>query len=164
MPAGKNFSSSAMRALTASAVASALPLGESCTPIPVEGLPFRRAEVAYAWAPSSMRATSLSRTVEPSGRARSTMLPNCSTLASCPLTTTVAAMLCPATFGKAPISPAETCAFCARIAATTSAVLRFRPSSLAGSIQTRMARSVPNNCAWPTPGRRWISGTTLRAA
>ena len=34
-----------MRVLTACAVASALPVGESCTPMPVEGLPFRRAEV-----------------------------------------------------------------------------------------------------------------------
>jgi hypothetical protein len=38
------------------------------------------------------------------------------------------------------------------------------PTSLAGSIQMRMARSVPNSCAWPTPGTRWISGTTLREA
>jgi len=49
-----------------------------------------------------MRATSFRRTVAPSLLARSTMLPNCSTLASWPLT--------------------------------------------------------------PTPGRRWISGTTLREA
>ena len=37
-----------------------------------------------------MRATSRSRTVEPSVLARSTMLPNCSTVVSWPLTTTVA--------------------------------------------------------------------------
>jgi hypothetical protein len=70
----------------------------------------------------------------------------------------------PATLGRAPISPADTCAFCARMAAVTSAMDRFSPSSLAGSIQMRMARSVPNSCAWPTPGRRWSSGSTLRAA
>ena len=35
-----------MRARTAFAVSSALPVGESCTPMPVEGLPFSRAEVA----------------------------------------------------------------------------------------------------------------------
>ena len=34
-----------MRARIASAVASALPVGESCTPMPVEGLPLRRADV-----------------------------------------------------------------------------------------------------------------------
>ena len=45
-PCGKNLESSSMRARTALAVASALPVGESCTPMPVDGLPFRRAEVA----------------------------------------------------------------------------------------------------------------------
>ena len=45
-PAGKYACSSSMRAFTAFAVASALPVGESCTPMPVEGLPFSRAEVA----------------------------------------------------------------------------------------------------------------------
>ena len=44
-PCGKNLASSAIRVLTACAVASALPVGESCTPMPVEGLPFRRADV-----------------------------------------------------------------------------------------------------------------------
>ena len=111
-----------------------------------------------------MRATSLSRTVEPSALARNITLPNCSTVDSWPLTTTVAAMPCPATLGKLPISPAETCTFCARMAAVTSAAERLKPSSLAGSIQMRMARSVPNNCTWPTPGKRCNSGTTLREA
>jgi hypothetical protein len=46
MPGGKYCSSSCILARTASAVASALPLGESCTPMPVEGLPLSRAEVA----------------------------------------------------------------------------------------------------------------------
>ena len=60
--------------------------------------------------------------------------------------------------------PDETCAFCARIAALTSVGDRLKPTSLAGSIQMRIARSVPNSCAWPTPGMRWISGSTLREA
>ena len=46
MPLGKYFDSSAMRWCTAVAVASALPVGDSCTPTPVEGLPFSRADVA----------------------------------------------------------------------------------------------------------------------
>ena len=46
MPGGKNFSSSCILTRTALAVARALPLGDSCTPMPVEGLPLRRAEVA----------------------------------------------------------------------------------------------------------------------
>jgi hypothetical protein len=40
----------------------------------------------------------------------------------------------------------------------------LKPTSLAGSIQTRIARSVPNSWAWPTPLMRWISGSTLREA
>jgi hypothetical protein len=60
--------------------------------------------------------------------------------------------------------PDDTCAFCARIAAAASAFERLKPTSLAGSSQTRIARSVPNSCAWPTPGTRWISGSTLRDA
>ena len=46
MPFGKYFDSSSMRLCTAVAVASALPVGDSCTPMPVDGLPFSRAEVA----------------------------------------------------------------------------------------------------------------------
>ena len=60
--------------------------------------------------------------------------------------------------------PDDTWAFCARMALVTSLADRLKPTSLAGSIQIRMARSVPNSCAWPTPGKRWISGTTLRDA
>jgi hypothetical protein len=154
-----------MRLRTASAVASALPLGESCTPMPVDGLPFRRAELAKVCALSSTRATSFSRTVEPSVLARSTMLPNCSTaLVSWPGTTTVAEMAWPCVIGRSPMLPADTCAFCARMAALTSAGDRLKPTSFSGSSQMRIAASVPNSCAWPTPGRRWISGSTVREA
>ncbi len=45
-PSGKYFDNAAMRVLMASAVASALPVGDSCTPMPVDGWPFRRADVA----------------------------------------------------------------------------------------------------------------------
>jgi hypothetical protein len=50
------------------------------------------------------------------------------------------------------------------MAALTSAAERLKPTSLAGSIQMRMARSEPNSCAWPMPGRRCSSGSTLRDA
>ncbi len=92
------------------------------------------------------------------------MLPNCSTVESWPLTTTVAKMPCPGRLGSSPMVPEDTCAFCARIAALTSVAERLKPTSLAGSSQMRIARSVPNSCAWPTPGMRWISGSTLREA
>ena len=45
MPSGKYCCSSAMRALTAFATATALPLLDSCTAIPVVDSPFRRADV-----------------------------------------------------------------------------------------------------------------------
>ncbi len=45
-PGGKYADSSFMRWCTSVAVASALPVGESCTPMPVDGLPFSRAEMA----------------------------------------------------------------------------------------------------------------------
>jgi hypothetical protein len=62
----------------------------------------------------------LSRTVAPSGLARSTMLPNCSALVSWPRTTTVANSVWPGTLGWSPMVPESTWAFCARIASLTS--------------------------------------------
>jgi hypothetical protein len=103
------------------AVAMALPVGDSCTPMPVDGRPLSRARVPYDCAPSSMRATSFRRTVEPSALARSTMAPNWSTDCSCPRTTTVANRPCPGTLGRSPMVPEATCAFCAAMAALTSA-------------------------------------------
>ncbi|MNL78539.1 hypothetical protein D3C87_2049570 [compost metagenome] len=65
--------------------------------------------------------------------------------------------------GKSPMLPAETWAFCATMAALTSAGVRLKPISFCGSIQMRIARSAPYNCALPTPSRRLISFITLRA-
>ena len=70
--------------------------------------------------PTSMRATSRSRTVEPSGLARSTMAPNSSGVASWPLTSTNAETGCDLRLGSAPRLPDATCAFCASIALVTS--------------------------------------------
>ncbi|MDH6591600.1 hypothetical protein M2165_001489 [Variovorax sp. TBS-050B] len=96
--------------------------------------------------------------------ARSTISRNCSTLESWPFTVTVAAIAWPGTFGRSPIVPEATCAFCARMAAVTSVGDRLKPCSLAGSIQMRIAFSEPNSCTWPTPAMRCSSGTMLRAA
>ncbi len=60
--------------------------------------------------------------------------------------------------------PLATCAFCARMAAVISAVEMLKLSIFAGSIQIRMARSVPKSCACPMPFSRSNSGTTLRDA
>jgi hypothetical protein len=46
IPAGKNFDSSSMRFWMACAVANALAVGASCTPMPVDGLPSMRAVIA----------------------------------------------------------------------------------------------------------------------
>jgi hypothetical protein len=60
--------------------------------------------------------------------------------------------------------PDATWAFWVRIALLTSVGDRLKPTSLAGSIQMRIAFSVPNSWAWPTPLMRWISGSTVREA
>src|SRR5665811_2073525 len=76
-----------------------------------------------------MRATSRKRTLEPSVLARSTMLPNSSAEVNWPFTTTVAETPWPATLGSSPMVPEDTCTFCARMAATTSAGDRLTPCS-----------------------------------
>jgi hypothetical protein len=45
-PPGKSAAVRPSARAPPAAVCSALPLGDSCTPMPVEGLPFRRAAVA----------------------------------------------------------------------------------------------------------------------
>ena len=67
-----------------------------------------------------MRATSRSRTVEPSGLARSVIAPNSSGEESWPLTSTSAEILVSGVLGSAPMLPEATCAFCAAIALLTS--------------------------------------------
>ena len=64
----------------------ALAPGDSCTLTAVDGLPFRRVENWYSWLPISTRATSPTRTVEPSGLALSTMSANSAGVDSWPFT------------------------------------------------------------------------------
>ena len=71
-----------------------------------------------------MRATSRSRTVDPSGLARSVIAPNSSGEASWPLTSTSAEIFCSGVLGSAPMLPEATCAFCAVIALLTSSAVR----------------------------------------
>ena len=71
-----------------------------------------------------MRATSFRRTVAPPVCARSVMLPNCSTVDSWPGTITVAVVAWSGASGRSPMLPADTCAFCAAMAALTSAGVR----------------------------------------
>ena len=71
-----------------------------------------------------MRATSRSRTVEPSALARRMIDPNSSGDSSWPLTSTSAEVRWSAVDGSAPIEPEATCAFCAVIALLTSSAVR----------------------------------------
>ena len=67
-----------------------------------------------------MVATSLSRTVEPSALARSTMFSNWLIEDSWPITVTVAAIFWPVMLGRSPMAPLATWAFWLRMAAVTS--------------------------------------------
>ena len=102
-------------------------------------------------------------TVEPFGLARKTILPNSSGEVSCPVMTIDVAILCELGAGRSPNTPAENCAFCDLMASTTLLGVSLYAINLFGSTQIRMARSVPNNCATPTPGTRFNSLMTLRA-
>ena len=101
------------------ATASALPLELSLMATTAPGSPLMREAVAYDSEPSSTRATSRMRTVDPSALALSTMSSNCRTLVSCPDTLMVAAMTCPGLPGASPSDPAEICRFCVRMALFT---------------------------------------------
>ena len=109
-----------------------------------------------------MRATSRSRTVEPSGLARSTMAPNSFGDESWPFTSTSADTFWPLVLGSAPMLPEATWAFWALIAFVTSSAVRLNPTSFSGSTQTRSDCSVEYSVARPTPGMRRISPSTLR--
>jgi multidrug efflux pump len=73
---GKYLDNCSILSLTAVAVCSALPVSDSCTASAANGWPFRRALVVKLAPPISTRATSFSRTCEPSGLARKTMPAN----------------------------------------------------------------------------------------
>ncbi len=72
---------------------------------------------------------------------------------------TVAFSICPSGAGSAPKAPAETWAFCAWMAPTTSAGASSKAASLAGSSQTRMAYFEPKTWTSPTPWMRLNSST-----
>ncbi|MCY1224054.1 hypothetical protein D3C86_1118320 [compost metagenome] len=109
-----------MRAFTARAVVSALAPGASITAEPAAGWPFRRVVSAYDSLPISTRATSPSRTTAPSACVLSTMALNWSGVCSRDIAVTVAFRCCVGADGRAPISPTDTCVFCAVMAAVTS--------------------------------------------
>jgi hypothetical protein len=76
---------------------------------------------------------------------------------------TVALSCWPGTAGAPPNCPAETCAFCARIASLTSSGVSRNDASLSGSSQMRIAYGVPNTCTSPTPETRLIGSSSVEA-
>jgi hypothetical protein len=85
-----------------------------------------------------MRATSRSRVTEPSGSARSTMLPNSSGEVRRPSVLTVSVKPPGETAGAWLIAPAATCRLAARMAIISSVAVRLWPATRAGSSQTRI--------------------------
>ncbi len=79
-----SFASSAMVARTSSEICSALEPGAWKIGMATADLLLSSERSAYSLAPSSMRATSLSRVTAPSGAVRMTMLPNSSGVVSRP--------------------------------------------------------------------------------
>ena len=108
-------------------------------PIPAPGMPLR-SEAAFALSlPSSTRATSFSSTTEPSGADFSSTFSNCSTVCSLLRAVIVALSCWSGSAGRSPSLPADTCVFCAWMALAMSDGISAYFSSLAGSIQIRMA-------------------------
>ncbi|MNT34069.1 hypothetical protein D3C72_1700260 [compost metagenome] len=110
-----------------------------------------------------MLATSFRCTMAPSVVVFSKMAPNCSTVCKRLCAETVAFSCWPLTDGVPPSSPADTSAFCACTAVITSAGVRLKLCSLAGSSQIRMAYCEPNRVTSPTPATRLSGSTTLAA-
>ena len=89
-------------------------------------------------------------------------MPKPSTVLSWPLAVTVAVMRCESGLGGAPMLPPEITTFCWAMAWLTCDMLRLKPTSLAGSTHTRMARGAANSWNWPTPGTRDTGFLMLR--
>ena len=123
--------------------------------IDAPGLPSNRLKRSDALAPSSTRATSLTRTVEPSGLARMTIFSNSSVLVSRPCVLIVNWNCWSGFSGAAPIRPTAACTFWAWMARATSAGLSPKLVSASGSSQIRIEYSSgPNSEASPTPCTR----------
>ncbi len=100
------------------------------------GLPFSRLIVSSLAAPSSTRATSRTRSTDPSGLARSTMAPNSSGVVSRPLVCRLIWNCVSSGIGLAPTRPTAPCTFCACRAAMMSD--GDRPSWVSRSVSNQM--------------------------
>ena len=127
--------------------------------MPDEGRPLRKVTISEDSPASSTRATSPSRTCEPSGFTRSRMARNSSGVWRRVWAVMVAVSRWPSTAGSPPSWPAEICAFCAMTAPwTSSGVIRYCVSR-SGLSQIRIAYCEPNAFTSPTPGTRLIWST-----
>ena len=84
---------------------------------------------------------SFSLVICPSGVARTTMAPNCSSVLRRPWVLIESWKVVSDGAGGAPRTPAATWTFCSRITRTTSDAVRCREASLSGSSHTRMLYS-----------------------
>jgi hypothetical protein len=106
--------------------------------MPTEGWPLMRVSVSSFCAPISTRATSPTRSTDPSGVARSTMLRNWSGVVSVPWVCTLSWNCWSLSTGRAPMRPTGACTFCAWMALTTSDGDRLRLVSRWVSNQIRI--------------------------
>ena len=140
MPCGKSAFSRSITARTLFESASAFDPGAWKTAIAAASLLLRRLRSEYEPAESSTRPRSRMRISPPvAGSVRTMMSANCSSLSRRPCVLTESWNSVPRGEGGAPTVPAATCAFCSRIAATTSPLVMLRAESLAGSSQIRIA-------------------------
>ena len=107
-------------------------------PIGTAGRPFSRASLSMFCAPSSIRATSRSRSTDPSGVARMTMAPNSAGVTSRPVVCRLNWNCWSLPIGRAPIRPTGATTFCASIAAMMSPGVRPRLTRRLVSNQMRI--------------------------
>jgi hypothetical protein len=126
------------------------------------GLPLEVLLTLWSRAPSSTRATSRRRTMEPSGRARTMIWRNSSGEDRRPCVVMFMLRSTRPGIGSSPTRPVANCAFCSRMAAATSPGVRPSWASRSGCSQTRIEYSlVPKASTEATPGMRRNSSTTL---
>ena len=151
-----------MRPLTAAAVLTALAPGERYSAMATDGWPDSRLSLSWFCEPSSTRATSLMRRVEPSGLARSTISPNWSGVTRRPWVWTLNWNCWSSDAGRAPMRPTAATVFCDEIAVIRS--VGARPSWVRRLVsnQTRIEYCCwLSRRAWPTPAMRLIASVTL---
>ncbi len=124
------------------------------------GFPLRRAAKSYDSAPSFAWPTSLTRTSDPSGLARTTMSSNCAGVCSRPCAVIGIVISVPTGAGSRPSRPAGFVVFCSRTAEATSPTVTRSLDMRAGSSCSSIENCrLGNVCALPMPGTRLSSSS-----